>query len=168
MKIICSLLVFLLSTVLYADGVAGFWQTMDKKNHRPTSVIAVYPYEGKYYGRIVAIYDDKGSIQETIYNPKKRAPNLVGDPFYCGLDIVWDAKPNTNSNRYKGYVIDPRKGKVYDAQIWNQKGNLVLRGEVFIFGKNIIWPPFPEQNFTEDFKKPDLAGFIPTIPKVKD
>src|SRR5579863_6312385 len=80
MKIICSLLVFLLSTVLYADGVTGFWQTMDKKNHRPTSVIAVYPYEGKYYGRIVAIYDDKGSIQETIYNPKKRAPNLVGDP----------------------------------------------------------------------------------------
>jgi uncharacterized protein (DUF2147 family) len=162
------LFVFLLSSSLHADNVAGFWQTMNKKTNLPTSVVAVYPYEGKYYGRIIAIYNEEGILQETIYNPKKRAPSLVGDPFYCGLDIVWDAKPNTSNGHYKGYVIDPRKGKVYNAQIWKKGENLVLRGEVFVFGKNITWPPFPEKNFTKDFKKPDLSDFVPSIPQVKD
>jgi len=140
---------------------------MDKKSKRPSSVIAVYPYEGKYYGRIVATYNEDGVIEDTIYNPKKRAPGVVGDPYYCGLDIVFDAKPNSKDDRYKGYVVDPRKGKVYDAQIWRKGPNLILRGELFIFGKNITWPPFPEQNFTADFKKPDVSTFVPNVPHVK-
>jgi uncharacterized protein (DUF2147 family) len=150
------------------DDVTGFWQTIDKKTDLPSSVIAIYPYQGKYYGRIVATYDKEGNISETIYNPKTRAPGVVGEPYYCGLDIVYDAKPSGDGDRYKGYVIDPRKGKVYHAQIWNRDGDLILRGELFIFGKNVVWPPFPESDFSEKFKKPDLTTFVPVVPEVKD
>lgn len=161
------LLLFLLNFNLNADEISGFWQTMNKKTDKPSSVIAVYSYQGKYYGRIIATYDDEGVIAETIYAPKTRAPGIQGEPYYCGLDIVWDAKPNSNNERYKGYVVDPRKGKVYNAELWNRDGDLILRGELFIFGKNVVWPPFDESNFTSTFKKPDLAAFVPNIPKVK-
>lgn len=167
-KSIFLICLFFINSIIHADNVTGFWQTIDKKTNLPSSVIAVYPYQGKYYGRIIATYDKNGVIEETIYNPKRRAPGVVGNPFYCGLDIVWGAKANSKESYFKGHVIDPKKGKVYDAKIWNSNGNLILRGEVFIFGKNVVWPPFPEDNFTKEFKKPDLSTFVPKIPQVKD
>lgn len=167
MKTKFLLLWLLLGSFLYAnDDVTGFWQTMDKKTNKPSSVIAVYSYQGKYYGRIIGIFNDQGTIEDSIYTPITRAPGVVGDPYYCGLDIVYGARPS-DENRFKGYVIDPRKGKVYDAKIWRKGNNLILRGEVFVFGKNITWPPFPEQNFTATFKKPDLSTFVPNVPQVK-
>ncbi len=160
-------LLLCLSSRTHADDVTGFWQTMNKKTNQPSAIIAIYPYEGKYYGRIIATCNKEGVIDDTIYHPTGRAPGIVGEPYYCGLDIVWAAKPNSSESRCKGYVVDPEKGRVYDAEIWNRNGNLILRGEVFIFGKNIVWPPFDENNFTKDFKKPDLSTFVPQKPQIK-
>ncbi len=103
-------------------------------------------------------------MDDTIYHPKDRAPGIVGNPYYSGLDIVWTTKANQNS-KYKGYVVDPTKGKKYTAKLWKDGDNVILRGEVLIFGKNVTWPPFLEANFTKDFPKPDLSTFIPIIPK---
>jgi hypothetical protein len=69
-----------------------------------------------------------------------------------------------DDGKYKGYVIDPRKGRVYDAVLWRDHENLILRGELWIFGKNTTWPPFPEENFNESFPKPDLSSLIPYFP----
>lgn len=161
-----SLLLALFFTIhSWANELTGFWQTMDKETNRPSSVIAVYTYQGKYYGRIIGTFNKDGELDDTIYNPQSRAPGLPGNPHYSGLDIVWNGTPASNG-RYKGYVVDPRDGKVYDAELWTQNGNLILRGEVFIFGRNVVWPPFPEENFTKKFKKPDLKTFIPKIPTV--
>lgn len=158
------LFLFFVSIAQAADDIAGFWQTLNKDN-KPSSVIAVYLYEGKYYGRIIGTYNKQGELDDTIYHPKSRAPGIVGNPYYAGLDIVWDAHPG-NGNRFKGHVVDPRSGKIYNAELWKKKENLILRGELFIFGKNVTWPPFPESKFTADFKKPNTASFVPVIPKV--
>lgn len=138
---------------------------MDKKTNKPTSVIAIYPFQGKYYGRIVATYHN-GVMQETVDHPQSRAPGMAGNPYYCGLDIVWVAEPEGNG-RYKGYVCDPEHGKVYTAKLWREKENLILRGELFIFGRNEVWPPFQDWNQV-NFKKPDLTTFVPHIHKVKN
>lgn len=146
-----------------SEDIVGFWQTLDKQTNRPSSVIAVYSHEGKYYGRIIGTYNDKGEIDDTIYHPKSRAPGIKGNPHYCGLDIVWDVQLDGRGN-YSGYVIDPREGKIYDAKLWRSGKDLILRGEVFIFGRNVTWPPFPADEFTHAFKKPDLKKFIPSKP----
>ena len=162
---VCVLLFFCISSSLFADEITGFWQTINKKTKLPSAVIAIYPYQGKYYGRIIATYDSKGEIDETIYAPKDRAPGVIGHPYYCGLDIVYDARSKSGGT-YKGYVVDPKKGNVYTAELWKDNENLILRGKLFIFGKNVVWPPFPEENFNNDFKKPDISKFVPVIPKV--
>ena len=154
-------------SILKAEDISGFWMTINKKTNNPSSVIAVYPYEGKYYGRIIATYNKEGVINDTIYSPKDRAPGIEGTPYYSGLDIVFDAIPSSNE-RCKGYIVDPTKGKVYRAELWKKGNDLILRGKVFVFGRNEIWPPFPEKNFNDSFKKPDLTTFIPKIPQVID
>jgi uncharacterized protein (DUF2147 family) len=160
---LAAFFLFCMHFSLQADNVTGFWQTMDKNTNQPSSVIAVYPYQGKYYGKIIATYNKEGVINDTIYHPVSRADGIAGNPYYCGLDIVYDAKLNSEGDRYEGYVVDPRKGKIYNAEIWNRNGNLILRGKLFIFGKNVTWPPFPTKNFTADFKKPDLATLVPNV-----
>lgn len=172
-KVIVALgLLFLICSInlVRADDsdITGFWETINKRTNQPSSVIAIYKYQGKYYGRIIATFNEDGEIDDTMYHPKSRAPGIVGDPFYSGIDIVFNVTPmDGNEGVFKGYITDPKKGKVYDAKLWREDKNLILRGEVFIFGKNIVWPPFPENQFNENFKKPDLSKFVPTIPQVK-
>lgn len=162
-----SFIIFLCSTLfLLADDITGFWQTIDRKTKKPTSVIAIYAYQGSYYGRIVASYNQEGVIDDTIYHPESKATGIVGHPYYSGLDIVWDVK--LDGDDYSGHVIDPRAGKVYRAELWREGANLILRGKLFIFGRNEVWPPFPESGFNENFKKPDVATFIPAKPEVID
>lgn len=162
-----NLFLFLLPLIcLCSTGwsdITGFYQNINKETNRPNSVIAIYPYQGKYYGRIIATYNAQGVMEDTMYHPIDRATGVVGNPFYCGLDIVWTSTSDSRGY-YIGNVIDPRDGKIYNAKLWKEKGNLILRGEVFVFGKNVVWPPFPEENFTAKFKKPDLTKFVPVIP----
>ncbi len=164
MKTIQTISLFLcLSLSAVAEDVTGFWTTLNEDTNNPSSVIAVYPYKGNYYGRILATYDKNGVMDDSIYNPKDRAPGIEGHPYYSGLDIVWEMRPK-NNRKYKGSIIDPTKGKMYRAEIWRSGEDLILRGKLFIFGKNVTWPPFPESGFTDKFKKPDLSTFIPKEP----
>ncbi|MES2200551.1 MAG: DUF2147 domain-containing protein [Chlamydiota bacterium] len=166
LKTITSFIVFslLFLSNAKANDITGFWMTLNKKTKKPSSVIAIYPYEGQYYGRIIATCNAEGVINDSIYDPQDRAPGIAGTPYYSGLDIVWTTDVN-KTGRYKGYVADPTQGKIYSAKLWKSGENVILRGEVLIFGKNVTWPPFPDTHFTEAFPKPDLSKFIPTIPK---
>ncbi len=164
MKTLYTLAFLLRLTLSHAsEEVSGFWETINQDTKKPSSVIAIYPYKGNYYGRIIATYNEIGVMDDTIYHPKDKAPGIEGNPFYSGIDIVWDMKP-AKKGKYKGSIIDPKKGKTYRAEIWRKGKDLILRGKLFIFGRNMTWPPFPESGFNEEFKKPDLTTFVPVEP----
>ena len=145
----------------------GFWKTIDDKTGKPQSIVGIYENEGKYYGRIVVTIDDNGNIQDTLDSPNKRAPGVVGNPYYAGLDIIWNLKKKGAEYR-DGNIIDPEAGKVYGASLWRQGANLIVRGEILIFGRNQQWLPAAETVFPSRFAKPDLASLTPKIPQVKD
>lgn len=144
--------------------ITGFWKTVDEKTLKPQSIIAIYPYQGHYFGRIILTYYEDGSVQDTIYNPKKRALGVVGNPYYVGLDIIWGLK-NEGSKYKDGTILDPEKGHVYGAEAWRQDDKLIVRGKLLIFGRNQTWPPATEIDFPDGFQKPDLSLLIPVIPK---
>lgn len=148
-----------------AEDIVGFWKTIDEKSGQAQSIVAIYPYQGKYYGRIVGTFDQNGNIEDSIYHPFKRAPGVVGNPFYSGLDIIWNLI-NKNNKFTDGKILDPEKGKIYGAEMWLKNGNLVVRGKLLIFGRNQTWLPVAESEFTENFQKPNLTTFVPSIPKV--
>lgn len=146
------------------ENIVGFWKTINEKTQKPESIVAIYPYKGLYYGRIILTYYEDGTIQDTIYNPKKQAAGVVGNPYYVGMDILWGLKQQ--GKKYKdGSVLDPEKGNVYGAEAWRKGADLIMRGKLFIFGRNQTWPPAVETDYPEDFKMPDISTFVPSIPK---
>lgn len=165
MKNILILCLIVLWGSLAADEIVGFWKTVDEHTSKAQSIVAIYEYQGKYYGRIIATLGDDGKIEDSIYSPKERAPGVVGHPYYSGLDIIYDIQKE--GDRYKdGKILDPEEGKVYDAEIWKENGNLIVRGEVLFFGRNQTWPPATENDFPAGFKRPDLTKLVPQIPEV--
>lgn len=160
-----SLLMFS-SALVAQNDIVGFWKSVDEKTQKPQSLVAIYEYKGKYYGRLIITYDEDGKVQDTFYAPKIRAPGIQGNPFYAGMDIIYELKKN--GDKYtEGEIVDPEKGNIYDAELWVDKGNLIVRGELSIFGRNQTWPPAQNSDFPQDFKKPDLKKLVPVIPKVK-
>lgn len=164
LQLLIALLFF--NTAAFAHEVIGFWDTIDEKTNKALSVVAIYEYQGKFFGRIVATYDEQGKIAETLHSPIKRAPGLKGKPHYAGLDLIWNLQKN--GNRYEnGTIVDPERGRLYGAKIWTQDGNLIVRGEFFFLGRNQTWTRFDERKFTPHFTKPEFSAFIPKIPEVK-
>ncbi len=165
---IINLILFLcFSSSVIANDIIGFWRTTNPKKPEESSIVAIYSYQGKYFGRIVAIYNGQGELVETIYKPIKKATALVGDPYYCGLDIVMDVTLKENGT-YRGYIMDPRDGEIYKAGLWRKNQDLIVRGKLFIFGQSYTWTPFSEKNFSINFIKPDISTFVPKKTTVKD
>lgn len=173
-KILLLTLTFLFSFNLFLvaeEDVMGLWKTIDDKTGKARSIIAVYEYQGKVYGRLIATYDDAGKeIMETLNTPKDRAPGVEGDPYYVGLDIIWDLKKE-DGKYLNGKVMDPEKGRVYNAEMWRKNDNLIMRGQILLFGvklgSNQEWLPVRDSELPTNFPKPDLAALVPSVQKVK-
>jgi|ERR1700722_15142558 len=159
-KIFSTLFMLMFCSVVMAQDIEGFWKRLNAKTGNTQCVISIYPYKGLYYGRIIATFYPDGKMKETLYAPKQRAENVAGSPYYCGMDLLRNVK--ASGSRYRGKIVDPRNGRAYNAAVWNKEGDLVIRGELFIFGKSETWFPLQEGDFPPDFKMPDPAKFVPS------
>ena len=62
---------------LFGDEIQGFWKNFNQKTGHPGIIVAIYPYEGKYYGRILGSYDNEGVLDDTIYLPQGMSSTCV-------------------------------------------------------------------------------------------
>ena len=152
------------------DGIAGLWYSTDHKSSKIRCLVAIYQYQQMYYGRILVTYDGKGHTVDTILTQKDRAPGVVGNPPYCGLDFIYNVHAtggyNDGSPTYKGKIIDPEKGKEYSAQLWRDGNDLIVRGELWIFGKNIRWFRAPKEALPKGFSAKEIQNFVPKVPEL--
>jgi len=151
------------SSGIAAGDIVGFWKNHNPKTRTPKLIIAIYAHEDKHYGRIIGSYDTLGELEDTIYEPQGRAKGIKGNPFYGGLDFIWNLKQK--QERYRGKIIDPRNGKTYDVELWRRGDDLIVRGLLLCFGKNETWTRAEERDFSAQFAKPDVKTFIPIIPE---
>lgn len=112
-----------------AAGITGYWTTVDDETKEAKSVVQVYEYQGKYYGRVV----------ELLQNPGARA-KIKGSPSIKGLTIIWDLEKDGDSYS-GGEILDPQKGKVYGCEMWRDGANLIVRGKIAFLGRNQTWLP---------------------------
>lgn len=166
-QLFASMLALLLFTnSLFSEDIKGFWKTIDDKTGKAQSIIAIYPFQDKYYGRIIATYDDKGKIKESLSNPIEKAPGVKGNPYYIGLDIIWDLKKD-NDKFTRGKILDPEQGKVYVAEAWKKNGKLNVRGEILFLYRDQEWLPVKESDLPKEMPKVDLNNLTPRIPEVR-
>ena len=112
-----------------AAGITGYWTTVDDETKEAKSVVQVYEYQGKYYGRVV----------ELLQNPGAKA-KIKGSPSIKGLTIIWDLEKDGDSYS-GGEILDPQKGKVYGCEMWRDGANLIVRGKIAFLGRNQTWLP---------------------------
>ena len=158
------LLALICSVSLWAEAdIVGFWKSISDKTGLAQSIVAVYPYQGSYYGRLIGSFNDAGTVMEdTIYNPKTRPTALPGQPFYCGMDFIWALNPRGAS--YDGEILDPEHGDVYKASLWVEDGNLKVEGKLLFFGRTQTWVPAEPSDYPKGFKMPDVSTFVPVAP----
>jgi uncharacterized protein (DUF2147 family) len=153
------------STVFSDDEVIGFWKTINDRKGIITSIVAVYKFNNKVYGQVIIAYNEKtGDLIDTLYNPKQHIEDKEGYPFLCKSNLFWNLIYN-NSRWIDGTVIDPRNGKKFRCQLWNEEGVLILRGSFGIFGLNQLFFPVDTNDFPYGFIIPDIEGFLPAIPE---
>jgi uncharacterized protein (DUF2147 family) len=169
--ILYSISLFLSSCSTQPDpqDISGLWKSRDQHSDKPRALVAIYKYQDMYYGRMLATYDDEGKIKDTILEKKEKAPGIVGNPPYCGMDFICFLEKEDDSryenDRYKGKIIDPEKGKVYKAELWRSGDDLIVRGQLWIFGKNILWPKASKQDLPKGFSMRNIKDFVPVIPE---
>lgn len=162
-----TLVLFSCTTSPEAEDIRGLWKSTDQHSDKPRALVAIYKYQDQYFGRMLATYDEKGNINDTILEKKERAPGVVGNPPYCGMDFIYNVvQEEDNEERYKGKIIDPEKGKVYTAELWLSGDDLIVRGEIWIFGKNIPWHKASKSDLPNGFSMSDIKKFVPEVPEV--
>lgn len=161
------LLVLLLafgSTLFAQQNILGFWKTVDKKEGFTTSIIAVYEYNGKLYGQVIAGFDeDTGELIDTIYNPLQHIDGKEDEPLICLSTLFWNLVKKGDKYK-KGKIIDPRSGIKVSCSIWVEDGNMIIRGNVLFIAKSQICYPVTEDDLPPGFILPDLDSLVPSIP----
>ena len=155
-----------LSFSVFGNEITGFWRSYDDKTNKPQMVVAIYEHKGFCYGRIVGLYNKKEVVAETLEKPFSKAPGIIDDPYYCGLDLIYNLKQS--GRKFYGKIVDPEKGNIYDAEVWRKGQDLIVRGKLLFFGRSLTWCPFPEEDFNRDFPQPQTSEFIPKIPLIKE
>ncbi len=130
MKLLSIILICLMTALPLqaAENIAGVWKTIDDETGQAKSLVQIYPYQGKMYGRVIYLFK----------NQDKKAVGIKGDPKILGLDVIWDLQDK--GDRWKnGRILDPQKGKIYSCEIWKEGNNLIVRGKIGPFGRNQTW-----------------------------
>ena len=130
---------------LAAEDIAGVWKTVDDETGQAKSLVQIYPYQGKMYGRVIKLFK----------NQEKTAVGIQGNPKIFGLDIIWDMQDKWKNGR----ILDPTKGKIYACEIWRSGNQLIKRRKIGPFGRNQIW--------IQDESEPVSEDLIPLIPEKK-
>ena len=131
------------------DDVVGYWTTIDDETNTAKSVVQIYEYQGKIYGRVVELLQNKNATAK-----------LPGNPPIKGLDVIWDMEKD--GDKYTdGEILDPKTGKVYACDLWREGEKLIVRGKIAFLGRNQTWEPNPSYQ-PETTEKP-----VPHKPRLK-
>ena len=131
------------------DGVVGYWTTIDDETNTAKSVVQIYEYQGKIYGRVVELFQNKQAVAK-----------LPDEPLIKGLDVIWDMEKKQDKYT-NGQILDPKTGKVYSCDLWRDGDKLIVRGKIAFLGRNQTWEP----NTT--FKPETTAKPTPKKPRLK-
>lgn len=143
--IIAGLFFYMMSPFVFAASssneltVAGYWQSIDGKTKKPSSIIHIESKGQFFEGKIVKTYslpdERKVDVCDTCRGEQKNKPiigltiikHMVCEPTFCS----------------EGTILDPRDGSIYHAtmKLVNGGKQLYVHGYVGIplFGKTVIW-----------------------------
>ena len=131
------LVVFLFGlTSVYAQSVIGKWTTIDDDTGKEKSVVEIYQYKDKVYGKVIQILDkaEQNKLCDMCTGVNKNQP-------IKGIVIIQDLKKDDDTWE-GGTILDPETGKVYKCYIsLDGENRLKVRGYIgfSLLGRTQYW-----------------------------
>jgi len=129
----------LIGSSAYAGEITGTWKNISDKGKnkgKAASIIKIYKYKGKYYGKIIKLLIDPSDSKCTACKGKNK------NKLIEGMTFVWNLK-RKGSNKFEGgKILDPGNGKVYGCEMkLLTQTKLQVRGYMgfSLFGRNQYW-----------------------------
>ena len=143
--LLMSVALFLFSPIIFAttqinaSSITGYWQTIDGKTKKPSSIIYVHQKGQWVFGKIVKTFslpdESKSKVCNHCTGSQKNKPIL-------GLTIIKNMTC-TADVCHGGTILDPRSGSVYHAnmRLIDAGQQMQVHGYIGIalFGKTVIW-----------------------------
>jgi uncharacterized protein (DUF2147 family) len=148
---LCLVTIFGVSALAAADKVEGLWKSIDEKTGKVTAAWQIYQKDGKLYGIILTVPNQKDSTLASDCKPSYKDFPVPGDvskmtvintPFIFGLNMKAEGQWEG------GNIIDPKDGKIYKCKITFHKADgskykadtLEMRGEIGLgIGRSQFW-----------------------------
>lgn len=125
-----------MSSLSFAQGIVGKWQTIDDETKKPKGVVEIVDNAGVFQGRVIKLYEGALSQCTGCTGAQKDAPIL-------GMTVVSGLKETKDGQYEGGKVFDPKSGKTYSGKAKLTSGGqaLELRGfvGVSLLGRTQTW-----------------------------
>lgn len=117
-----------------SQSILGKWRTVDDDTGEEKSLVEIYQQNGKYYGKIIEIFDPNKRDLPCIY--------CHGEDYnkpILGMNIIKNMKKD-GSVYNGGTITDPQNGKTYRCRLKLEgKDTLQVRGYIAFFYSTQYW-----------------------------
>ena len=134
-----SLLVSWGAAIAQDNPLLGKWKTIDDETGRVKSVVEITERDGLLYGTVVELFrlpeEDQDPYCDKCDDDRK-------DKRVLGMEIVRDMSFDKEWQWEDGTICDPKKGSVYDCEMWFEDGNmdvLKVRGYILFLFRTQEW-----------------------------
>lgn len=132
-------MIFSSSNLFAQSPIVGKWKTKDDETGRIKSIVEITEKNGMYYGTIVDLFrlpdEDQDPYCDKCDDDRK-------DKRILGMEIVRDMQLNDDWVWADGTILDPKKGSVYDCEMWFEEGEmntLKVRGYIWFVFRTQEW-----------------------------
>ena len=117
----------------------GKWKTKDDETGRIKSIVEITERDGQFYGTVVELFRLPDEDQDPYCN---KCDDDRKDKRVLGMEIVRGMQADGEMEWEDGTICDPKKGSVYDCEMWFEDGNmdvLKVRGYILFLFRTQEW-----------------------------
>ncbi len=122
-----------------SNPLLGKWKTKDDETGRIKSIVEITERDGQFYGTVVELFrlpdEDQDPHCDKCDDDRK-------DKRVLGMEIVRGMQSDGEMEWEDGTICDPKKGSVYDCEMWFEDGNmdvLKVRGYILFLFRTQEW-----------------------------
>lgn len=130
--------ILLACTQLFSQSVLGKWKTIDDVTGKAKSIVEIYEFQGKTYGRVVKLFREPDEDQDPICD---KCTDYRKDKKIMGMNII-TGLTKSGEEWSGGEITDPKTGKIYKCYITlEDPDKLKVRGYigVSLVGRTQYW-----------------------------
>ena len=116
-------------------AVEGYWKSIDDETSTPTAYWKLEVRDDQLIGVLVTYPDQK---PDDVCDACTGKAKKFRDQPRIGAEFL-KLEEEKDGTWEDGYIVDPNKGELYKAKVWEENGDLMVRGYIGFLYKTQVW-----------------------------